>query len=82
LRSSEPAGYTTAGPIPATRSTLRIRSHRDLMELMAPDVLVVPVIGATDLEEAIELGRRFRPIAREYARRMEWGWQTVIHKRK
>ncbi len=52
--------------------------YRDLMELMAPDVLVVPVVGAIDLEEAIEFGRRFRPIAREYARRMEWGWNTEI----
>ena len=46
------------------------------MELMAPDVLVVPVVGANDLEEASEIGRQFLTIAQEYARRMEWGWQT------
>jgi uroporphyrinogen-III decarboxylase len=47
---------------------------RDIMELMAPDVIVVPVfyLGSNDAEE---ICRKLRPIAEEYARRMEWGWK-------
>ena len=50
--------------------------YREVMELMAPDVLVVPVVTGESVEEARELGGRFAPIAREYARRMEWGWRA------
>jgi len=47
---------------------------REIMELMAPDVIVVPVfyLGANDAEA---ICRKLRPIAEEYARRMEWGWE-------
>ena len=47
--------------------------YREIMELMAPDVIVVPVIhvGPKDAEP---LCRELQTIATEYARRMEWGW--------
>jgi uroporphyrinogen-III decarboxylase len=47
---------------------------REIMELMAPDVIVVPVfyLGSNDAEEVC---RKLRPIAEEYAQRMEWGWK-------
>lgn len=47
---------------------------REIMELMVPDVIVVPVfyLGSNDAEEVC---RKLRPIAEEYARRMEWGWK-------
>jgi hypothetical protein len=44
------------------------------MELMAPDVIVVPVFHVSP-QEAEPLLRELRPIATEYARRMEWGWK-------
>jgi hypothetical protein len=45
--------------------------YREIMELMAPDVIVVPVfyLGSNDAEK---ICRKLRPIAEEYARRMEW----------
>jgi len=52
--------------------------YREVMELMAPDVLVVPVVTEGSVEEARELCARFAPIAREYAARMEWGWADPV----
>ncbi len=49
--------------------------YREIMELMAPDVVVVPAITVADVETGNELGPRLGQVAREYARRMEWGWQ-------
>ena len=50
--------------------------YREIMELMAPDVIVVPVFTVqSDAElQAEQLCRELRPIAVEYARRMNWGW--------
>jgi hypothetical protein len=48
--------------------------YSDVMELMAPDVIVVPVFHVSP-QEAEPLLRELRPIATEYARRMEWGWK-------
>ena len=45
------------------------------MELMAPDVVVIPVLTVTTEDEPAELCRRMREIAEEYARRMDWGWE-------
>ena len=49
--------------------------YREIMELMAPDVIVVPVfqVGLDDQPEA--LCRDLRIVATEYARRMDWGWE-------
>lgn len=48
--------------------------YRDIMELMAPDVLVVPVFHVGP-QEAEPLCRELWPIAADYAKRMTWGWQ-------
>jgi hypothetical protein len=49
--------------------------YRDVMERMAPDVIVVPVFSVAPAE-AEPLLRSLHPIATEYARRTEWGWKT------
>ena len=46
----------------------------DIMELMAPDVIVVPVIHLPPEAGPEEICRKLQPIAVEYARRMDWGW--------
>ena len=48
--------------------------YRDIMELMAPDVIVVPVFSVGPEDEPETLCRELRPIAVEYARRMDWGF--------
>jgi hypothetical protein len=53
---------------------------REVMELMAPDVVVVPVFRFGPQDGAEEICRRLRPIAEEYAKRMEWGWERPGHK--
>lgn len=50
--------------------------YRDIMELMAPDVMVVPVFTVRLQDEPETLCRELRPIAVEYARRMDWGWDN------
>jgi hypothetical protein len=49
--------------------------YREIMELMAPEVIVVPVFQLTPADQPEELCRRLRPIHEEYARRMDWGWE-------
>lgn len=46
----------------------------EIMELMAPDTIVVPIIHIKPEDNPEELCCRLRPIAEEYARRMDWGW--------
>jgi uroporphyrinogen-III decarboxylase len=48
--------------------------YRDIMERMAPDLIVVPVFQFRAEDQPQELCDALREIAREYARRMEWGW--------
>jgi hypothetical protein len=43
---------------------------REIMELMAPDVIVVPTLHVPPDRNPEEVCRRLRPIAEEYARRM------------
>ena len=50
--------------------------YRDIMEQMAPDVIVVPVFQFQTADRPEELCRELHAIAREYARRMDWGWIT------
>jgi hypothetical protein len=52
---------------------------REIMELMAPDVIVVPIIGCKPQERPEELWQKLLPIAEEYARRMDWGWERPLH---
>jgi len=51
--------------------------YRALMETMAPDVLVVPVVMLSPDQQPGDTCRRMRPISVEYARRMEWGWKQT-----
>lgn len=48
--------------------------YREIMELMAPDVIVAPVFTVSPQDEPEVLCSKLRPIATEYARRMNWGW--------
>jgi hypothetical protein len=51
-----------------------IEAYRDIMELMAPDVIVVPHLTVPMKADPGEVYRRMRAIADEYAKRMDWGW--------
>ena len=48
--------------------------YRGIMELMAPDVIVVPVFHVSPEDTPEALVRELRRIAAEYARRVNWGW--------
>ena len=50
--------------------------YREIMELMTPDVIVVPVFTLSPADHPEELCQRLRPIHEEYARRMDWGWEV------
>lgn len=52
-----------------------VDTFREVMELMAPDVVVIPVLTVTPEDQPAELYRRMRVISEEYARRMDWGWE-------
>lgn len=56
---------------------LAIEEYRRIMELMTPDVIVVPALCVPSDADAAGLYRRMRPIAEEYAKRMDWGWQSA-----
>jgi hypothetical protein len=47
---------------------------RSVMETLAPAVIAVPVITLRPEDDPEAVIARLRPIAVEYARRMEWGW--------
>lgn len=51
---------------------------RRVMELMAPDVIVVPVIFCRPADDPPALWQQLRVIAEEYARRMDWGWERPL----
>lgn len=51
--------------------------YRDVMEQMAPDVIVVPVFCVSPKDDPEALIRELHVVATEYARRMEWGWEKV-----
>ncbi len=52
-----------------------IRAFHDIMELMAPDVVVVPHVIMSVRNNPREVYDRMREIATEYAQRMDWGWE-------
>jgi hypothetical protein len=52
-----------------------IAAFDEIMELMTPDVVVIPVLTVTTEDDPAELYRRMRQIAQEYAKRMDWGWE-------
>lgn len=51
-----------------------IAAYRGIMELMTPDVIVVPHLTVPLQSNPGEVYRRMRVIADEYAKRMDWGW--------
>lgn len=51
--------------------------YQDIMELMAPDVIVAPVFRMEPEDRPEEVYRMLLPVAEEYARRMEWGWEDA-----
>lgn len=53
-----------------------IAAFRDIMELMAPEVIVVPHVIISVNDNPREVYRRMREIAVEYAKRMDWGWEN------
>ena len=53
-----------------------IAAYREIMELMTPDVIVVPHLTVPLKSNPGEVYRRMREIAHEYAKRMDWGWET------
>lgn len=53
---------------------LAVATYRHLMELMAPDVIVIPAITVPPDGQPDALYRALREIAVEYAAQMEWGW--------
>jgi len=54
-----------------------IRAFREIMELMTPDVAVVPVVRLTTDDDAAAIYRELREISEEYAKRMDWGWEAT-----
>jgi hypothetical protein len=50
--------------------------YREIMEMMAPDVIVVPEFTLTPQDHPEDLIQKLQPIAREYANRMDWGWEA------
>ena len=49
--------------------------YREIVELMAPDVIVVPVFNVRPEDHPEALCCELRKLATEYARRMDWGWE-------
>jgi len=54
--------------------------YRRLIDLMAPDVIVVPTFGFRPEDNPEEWVQKLRPLAEEYARRMDWGWERPLHR--
>lgn len=48
--------------------------YNDIMETMAPYVIVVPVFYFKQSDPVEEYSRKLGRIASEYAKRMDWGW--------
>ena len=58
----------------AERPDEAVEAYRQLMERMAPDVIVIPTLCVTASDDVPAIHRRLREISREYAQRMDWGW--------
>jgi hypothetical protein len=66
--------FAYLGGFPA-RTDESIAAFREIMELMAPDVIVVPHVSVPVHSQPSEVYRRLRETAEEYAKRMDWGWE-------
>jgi hypothetical protein len=49
--------------------------YREIMELMAPDVMVIPTYEVSNKQEAKEVYLSLMPISTEYAKRMNFGFK-------
>lgn len=49
-------------------------TYRDVMEQMAPDVIIIPALTVSAADRPGELYAQMRRIAAEYAARMDFGW--------
>ena len=54
-----------------------VQWYADIMELMAPDVIVVPIFNFKPEDDPETLCLALRSVAEEYAERMDWGWDAV-----
>ncbi|MCS7305647.1 MAG: hypothetical protein NZ602_11150 [Thermoguttaceae bacterium] len=54
-----------------------IAAYENIVEQMAPDVIVIPLVTVALGHDPAELYRRLRILAEEYAKRMDWGWLDV-----
>lgn len=52
-----------------------VETYRQVMELMAPDVVVIPVLSVSIEDRPAEMYAAMRAVSDEYAQRMDWGWQ-------
>lgn len=50
-----------------------VATFRRIMELMVPDVVVIPVLSVRQEDRPAELYAAMRAVSEEYARRMDWG---------
>jgi len=53
------------------------KQYKEIMELMAPDVMLIPTYEVCDKQEAKETYLRLMPIAKEYAKRMNFGFNRI-----
>ena len=52
-----------------------VETYRRVMELMVPDVVVIPVLSVSIDDYPAEVYAAMRTVSEEYAQRMDWGWQ-------
>lgn len=52
-----------------------VETYRRVMEMMAPDVVVIPVLTVSLEDRPAEVYAAMRAVSDEYARRMDWGWR-------
>ena len=53
-----------------------IEAFRGIMEMMTPDVVVIPHVCVSLDNDPKQLYHRMRDIGEQYAERMDWGWET------
>ena len=55
-----------------------VETFREIMELMSPDVVVIPHAIVPVDKNPHGVYRRMLAIAEEYAKRMDWGWEEAV----
>ena len=55
-----------------------VKTFRDIMELMAPDVVVIPHLLLPVDGNPAEVYHQMREISEQYASRMDWGWEDEV----